>query len=109
MEFFTADLPVLTGTLRSKDESKSSLKVEAKLLSVGGIRVSPWSLTTFWYLESTTIDLNCLSENESFELDASKGTVGMPTHRAAALNQYWLTFWNRQLTDLWWKQDGYHC
>lgn len=74
---------MLTGILRSKEDSKSSLKVEAKLLRVGGMRVSPLLSTVFWYAESTMMDFSCLRENVPFELDASKGTVGMPTHRAA--------------------------
>lgn len=84
MEFFPAASPVTTGTFKSRTEARSSLKVIAKLFKVGGMRVSPSVLTVFWYLESTTIDFTDFSEKVPVALETSNGTVGIPSHLAAA-------------------------
>ena len=83
MLFDPADLPAVTGTLRLRDDDKSSLKVFAKLMRVGGMSVSPSLSTAFWYSASTTMEFTFFSEKLPFELDSSNGTVGIPNHRAA--------------------------
>jgi hypothetical protein len=47
IEFGKAASPILTGTLNSREEDKSSLKTEAKFLNVGGMSVSLSMFTAF--------------------------------------------------------------
>lgn len=83
IEVFADGFPVLTGMFKPRDDSRSVLKVFAKLRRVGGMSVSPSVLTAFWYAESTTIESTAFNETLPFELDTTNGTVGIPSHLAA--------------------------
>jgi hypothetical protein len=83
IEFGKAASPALAGTFRSREEERSSLKVEAKLLKEGGMSVSPSVSTVFWYFVSTMMYFNCLREKVSLGSDSTKGTVGIPSHLVA--------------------------
>lgn len=79
----TADLPVITGTLMLKMDWKSWENVSEKLERVGGIKVSPWLFTEFWYFSSTTIEWTFLKENTPPLSALVNGTMGMPSHLPA--------------------------